>query len=58
MTASNRGDGPYRLSFTFREAPSVLGREAYYRTFEIKRRWFEQTQRAWRHGDPLVADPA
>jgi len=45
----------YRLSFTFRDASSVLGQEAHYRTFEVKRRWFEETQKAWRPGDPLVA---
>ena len=48
--------GPsYRLSFTFRQAPSVLGQEKKYRTFDIGRRWFKQTQRAWRPGQPLVA---
>jgi len=50
-------EAPYRLSFTFREAHSVLGKEAFYRTFEVKRRWFEETQRAWRPGDSLVPDP-
>lgn len=46
---------PYRLSFTFREAPSVLGQERYYRSFDVGRKWFKQTQRAWRPGQPLVA---
>ena len=45
----------YRLSFTFRQAPSVLGQERKYRTFDVGRKWFAQTQRAWRPGQPLVA---
>ena len=47
-------DAPYRLSFTFRAAQSVIGQEHYYRLFSVHRRWFERTQRAWREGDPLV----
>jgi len=45
----------HRLSFTFREAPSVLGQEEHYRTFQVKQKWFEETQKAWRPGAPLVA---
>ena len=45
----------YRLSLTFREAPSVLGQEDKFRTFDIGKRWFAQTQKAWRPGQPLVA---
>lgn len=43
-----------RLSFTFREARSVLGHEAHYREFQTARRWFDETQRKWRPGDALV----
>jgi len=50
-------DDACRLSFTFREAPSVLGQEEHYRRFEVRQRWFEETQRAWRTGDPLVHSP-
>lgn len=45
---------PHRLSFTFREAPSVLGQEAKYRTFDVSTSRFEETQRAWRPNDGLV----
>ena len=43
-----------RLSFTFRDAHSVLGRETFFRTFDVRRKWFRETQRAWRPGDGLV----
>jgi len=44
----------YRLSFTFRDASSVLGREDFFRTFDVTDGWFKQTQCEWRAGDPLV----
>ena len=43
-----------RFSFTFRDASSVTGREDFFRTFDVSRTWFEQTQRTWKLGDPLV----
>lgn len=49
-------DDARRLSFTFREAPSVLGHEHKYRTFDVSAKFFERTQRAWRGpADGLVA---
>lgn len=54
MKARSDEEAPYRLSFTFREAPSVLGQEAKYRSFDVGRQWFRETQRAWRPGHPLV----
>ena len=47
-------DEAYRLSLTFRDASSVLGQEAFYRSFDVNKGWFRKTQRAWRPGDPLV----
>merc|ERR1712227_176661 len=41
-------ENAYRLSFTFRQAHSVLGQEEHYRAFQVQQRWFQQTQRAWR----------
>ena len=50
-------DEAYRLSFTFRDASSVLGREHDFRTFDASNRWFRRTQRAWRPGQALVDVP-
>lgn len=53
-----KGDLDGRLSFTFREASSVLGREDFFRNFDVGAGWFEKTQSVWRLGDPLVAAPS
>ena len=51
------GAEPYRLSLTFRDATSVLGREEFFRRFDVSKGWFRQTQRAWRPGSPLIDAP-
>ena len=46
-----------RVSLTFRESPSVLGRENRFRNFDLSngvKECFERTQREWREGDPLA----
>ena len=48
------GAEPYRLSLTFRDATSVLGREEFFRRFDVSKGWFRQTQRAWRPGNSLI----
>ena len=45
---------PCRVSLTFRDAASVLGREDFFRNFDVSNEWFERTQTEWRAGDPLV----
>jgi len=47
-------EDPCRMSLTFRAAPSVSGREEFFRNFKIKGDWFQRTQTEWREGDPLV----
>ena len=54
MAEEGHGD-PMRLSFTFREAPSVLGHEDKYKTFDVGQDFFEATQCAWRPSDGLIA---
>ena len=51
------GAEPYRLSLTFRDATSVLGREEFFRRFDVSKGWFRQTQRAWRPGSPPDRPP-
>ena len=46
-----------RVSLTFREAPSALGREDCFRSFDLSnevKECFERTQHEWREGDPLA----
>ena len=52
--AAERRAEPYRLSLAFRDATSVLGREEFFRQFDVSKGWFRSTQRAWRPGQPLV----
>ena len=48
-------NSPFRLSFTFREAHSILGHEAKYSSFDVSTDQFEATQHAWQPGDGLVS---
>ena len=46
-----------RVSLTFRESPSALGREQCFRNFDLSngvKECFERTQLEWREGDPLA----
>jgi alkylated DNA repair protein (DNA oxidative demethylase) len=49
-------DDPSRVSLTFREAPSVLGCEEYFRTFSTGGSFADEQVR-WREGDALLGAP-
>ena len=46
----------HRLSFTFRDAASVLGQEGHFRRFDVKKHLTQQ--RTWRPGMPLIGAQA
>jgi len=49
-------DEPSRVSLTFREAPSVIGCEEYFRSFSTGGSFAEEQAR-WREGDALLGAP-